>query len=219
MPLRSSDGRYLYLRGNGASPEGDRPFLDRFDLTTGKTERLWQSTAPSYEQVLQVVDRDANRIITQRESPAEPPNAFIRDLRNKSLTPITKLSDPAPYFATVKSELITYTRQDGIKLSATLYLPPGYDKSQGRLPFFFWAYRGVQSADAASHSRSPYQFSGRRVKKNIYASHAWHGCSRTDHADRRPRKEPKIMYIHHHPPMLLASRQPSTRLATGCSGP
>ncbi|HKC81056.1 MAG TPA: hypothetical protein VKB91_07650, partial [Gemmatimonadaceae bacterium] len=39
MPLRSSDGRYLYLRGNGASPEGDRPFLDRFDLTTGKTER------------------------------------------------------------------------------------------------------------------------------------------------------------------------------------
>jgi len=160
VPLRSSDGRYLYLRASGASPEGDRPFIDRFDLTTARTERLWQSTAPYYEQVLQVVDRDANRIVTQRESPTEPPNIFVRDLRNKSLTQITKLGDPASYFANVKSELITYTRPDGVKLSATLYLPPGYDKSKGRLPFFFWAYpREFQSADAASQlTGSPYQF-------------------------------------------------------------
>jgi dipeptidyl aminopeptidase/acylaminoacyl peptidase len=175
VPLRSSDGRYLYLRGTGASPEGDRPFLDRFDLTTGKTERLWQSTAPNYEQVMQVVDREANRIITQRESPSEPPNYFVRDLRNKSLTPITKLSDPAPYFANVKSELITYARPDGIKLSATLYLPAGYDKSQGRLPFFFWAYpREFQSADAASQlTGSPYQF--KRPGRQNYLMLLMHG--------------------------------------------
>ncbi len=174
-PLRSTDGRYLYLRGNGASPEGDRPFLDRFDLTTGKTERLWRSTGPSYEQVLQVVDPDANRIITQRESPTEPPNYFLRDLRNQTLTPLTKLTDPAPYFANVKSELITYTRPDGVKLSATLYLPPGYDKSQGKLPFFFWAYpREFQSADAASQlTGSPYQF--KRPARQNYLMLLMHG--------------------------------------------
>jgi dipeptidyl aminopeptidase/acylaminoacyl peptidase len=175
VPLRSGDGRYLYLRGNGASPEGERPFLDRFDLTTGKTERLWQSTSPGYEQALQVVDRDANRIITQRESPTDPPNYFVRDLRNKSLIPITKLGDPAPYFANVKSELITYTRPDGVKLSATLYLPPGYDKSRGRLPFFFWAYpREFQSADAASQlTGSPYQF--KRPSRQNYLMLLMHG--------------------------------------------
>jgi dipeptidyl aminopeptidase/acylaminoacyl peptidase len=175
VPLRSSDGRYLYLRGNGASPEGDRPFVDRFDLTTGKTERLWQSTAPNYEQVLQVVDRDANRIITQRESPNDPPNIFVRDLRDKSLTRITNLGDPAPYFANVKSQLIMYTRPDGVKLSATLYLPPGYDKSQGRLPFFFWAYpREFQSADAASQlTGSPYQF--KRPGRQNYLMLLTHG--------------------------------------------
>ncbi len=207
MPLRSSDGRYLYLRGNGASPEGDRPFLDRFDLTTGKTERLWQSTAPSYEQVLQVVDRDANRIITQRESPTEPPNAFVRDLRDKSLTAITKLSDPAPYFATVKSELITYTRPDGIKLSATLYLPPGYDKSQGRLPFFFWAYpREFQSADAASQlTGSPYQF--KRPARQNYLMLLMHGYGVLD-GPTMPivganGKEPNDTYID----QLVASAQ------------
>jgi len=150
FPLRSSDGRYLYLRGNGASPEGDRPFLDRFDLTTGKTERLWQSAAPNYEQTLQVIDPDATRIITQRESPTDPPNVFIHNLRDKSVIQVTKLGDPAPYFANVKSELITYARPDGVKLSATLYLPPGY-KPGTRLPVIMWAYpREFGDADSAS---------------------------------------------------------------------
>jgi dipeptidyl aminopeptidase/acylaminoacyl peptidase len=175
IPLRSSDGKYLYLRGSGASPEGDKPFLDRFDLTTAKTERLWQSSAPYYEQTLQVVDQNANQLITQRESPTDPPNLFLRDLRSKTLTPITKLGDPAPYFADVKSQLITYSRPDGVKLSATLYLPPGYDKSQGRLPFFFWAYpREFQSANAASQlTGSPYQF--KRPGRQNYLMLLMHG--------------------------------------------
>ena len=175
IPLRSSDGRYLYLRGNGASSEGDKPFLDRFDLTTAKPERLWQSAAPYYEQALQVVDKDGNRVITQRETPTDPPNFFLRDLRNNSLNQITKLGDPAPYFADVKSQLITYARPDGVKLSATLYLPPGYDKSQGRLPFFFWAYpREFQSAYAASQlTGSPYQF--KRPARQNYLMLLMHG--------------------------------------------
>jgi len=175
IPLRSSDGRYLYLRGNGASPEGDKPFIDRFDLTTAKSQRLWQSAAPYYEDVVQVVDNDANRVITRRETPTDPPNFFLRDLRNNTLTQITKLGDPAPYFAEVKSQLITYTRPDGVKLSATLYLPPGYDKSQGRLPFFFWAYpREFQSADAASQlTGSPYEF--KRPGRQNYMMLLMHG--------------------------------------------
>ncbi len=207
VPLRSTDGRYLYLRGNGGSSEGDRSFIDRFDLTTGKTERLWQSASPYYEQVLQVVDRDGNRIITQRESPTEPPNIFVRDLRDKSLTPITKLGDPAPYFAGVKSQLITYARPDGVKLSATLYLPPGYDKSQGRLPFFFWAYpREFQSSDAASQlTGSPYQF--KRPARQNYLMLLMHGYGILD-GPTMPivganGKEPNDTYVE----QLVASAQ------------
>ncbi len=37
----------IFLRGDGASPEGDRPFLDKLDLATGKTTRLWRSEAPT----------------------------------------------------------------------------------------------------------------------------------------------------------------------------
>jgi dipeptidyl aminopeptidase/acylaminoacyl peptidase len=168
---------------------------------------LWQSTAPNYEQALQVVDRDANRIITQRESPTDPPNIFLRDLRGKSLTQVTKLGDPAPYFANVKSELITYTRPDGVKLSATLYLPPGYDKSQGRLPFFFWAYpREFQSAGAASQlAGSPYQF--KRPGRQNYLMLLMHGYGVLD-GPTMPivganGKEPNDSYIQ----QLVASAQ------------
>ena len=28
------DGSAIYLRGDGATPDGDRPFFDRFDLAT-----------------------------------------------------------------------------------------------------------------------------------------------------------------------------------------
>jgi dipeptidyl aminopeptidase/acylaminoacyl peptidase len=207
VPLRSSDGKSLYLRGEGASAEGDRPFLDRFDIATGKTERLWQSTGPNYEQTLQVVDPDATRIITQRESPTDPPNIFLRNLRDKSLTPITKLGDPAPYFAGVRSQLITYTRPDGVKLSATLYLPPGYDKLQGRLPFFFWAYpREFQSADAASQlAGSPYEF--KRPGRQNYLMLLMHGYGVLD-GPTMPivgmgGKEPNDSYVQ----QLVASAQ------------
>ena len=38
----------MYLQGSGASPLGDRPFLDRLDFSTedAKTTRLWRSAAP-----------------------------------------------------------------------------------------------------------------------------------------------------------------------------
>jgi Tfp pilus tip-associated adhesin PilY1 len=37
------NGDWIYLTGNGASPEGDRPFLDRFNLQTLKSERIFRS--------------------------------------------------------------------------------------------------------------------------------------------------------------------------------
>jgi dipeptidyl aminopeptidase/acylaminoacyl peptidase len=42
-------GNSIYLSGTGASPEGARPFVDRLDLATLRTERLFQTTGRSYE--------------------------------------------------------------------------------------------------------------------------------------------------------------------------
>jgi dipeptidyl aminopeptidase/acylaminoacyl peptidase len=161
--LTSKDGRFAFLAGAGASPAGDQPFLDRMELANGKKLRLWRSESPYYEEATEVLDPDAGRVLTRRESVNDPPNYFIRDLKKRGpaqLTQLTRFPDPAPAFAGVTQQLITYMRADGVHLSATLYLPAGYDKSRGPLPFFFWAYpREFLDADAASQViGSPYRF-------------------------------------------------------------
>jgi dipeptidyl aminopeptidase/acylaminoacyl peptidase len=138
--LTSPDGRSAYLAGAGASSDGDRPFLDRIDLATAKTTRLWRSAAPYYEFVVRVLDAGGHHLLTRRESVHEVPQYLVRELPGSQLQQLTHFTDPAPQFAGVTKQLITYTRSDGVQLSATLYLPAEYAPSQGPLPFFFWAY-------------------------------------------------------------------------------
>ena len=74
---------------------------------------------------------------------------------------LTAFKDPAPQFAGVTAQLVTYKRKDGVELAATVYLPAGYDKAKdGALPFLLWAYpREFGSTDAASQViGSPYRF-------------------------------------------------------------
>jgi dipeptidyl aminopeptidase/acylaminoacyl peptidase len=160
--LTTADGKSAYLTGSGASSEGDRPFVDRIELASGKTQRLFQSAAPFYEEPVALLDAAAQRLITRRESKTEAPNYFQRDLARKTAPrQLTQFKDPAPAFAGVTSQLLTYKRPDGVQLSATLYLPPSYDKAKdGPLPFFFWAYPlEYRSREAASQVvGSPYRF-------------------------------------------------------------
>ncbi len=160
VPLRTADGQTFYLTGDGASPSGDRPFVDAIDLKTGNKHRIWQNTGEQYEYVASLTDPVAQSFVTRSESPTVPPNFFRRDVASGTATKLTELTDPAPAFAGVTGRMITYTRADGVKLTATMYLPAGYTPAHGRLPFFFWAYpREFLSASAASEIRgSPYQF-------------------------------------------------------------
>ncbi|MEM7227377.1 MAG: prolyl oligopeptidase family serine peptidase [Planctomycetota bacterium] len=41
-------------------------------------------------------------------------------------------------------ELVTYASFDGLEVPAFLYLPPGYDKSQGPIPFVAWYHGGPE---------------------------------------------------------------------------
>jgi dipeptidyl aminopeptidase/acylaminoacyl peptidase len=155
--LQSGDA--IFLAGPGASPQGERPFLDRLDLTSLATTRLFQSGATSYESVTGLVTDDGARVLTRYESRTEPPNDFVRDLLTGTRTALTAYTDPAPQLALVDKRLITYARKDGVKLSATLYLPPGYKRGD-RLPMLMWAYpREFTNSDAASQvTGSPNRF-------------------------------------------------------------
>ncbi len=159
--LFADKGKSLVLSGDGASSEGDRPFVDKYDIATGKKTRLWRSEAPSYETVTSVLDIAKGLLLTNRQSVADVPNLFIRNIKSGKISQVTKFENPYPQLAGVTKELVKYKRKDGIDLSFILYLPAGYDKAKdGPLPSLLWAYpREFNDAAAAGQvSGSPYTF-------------------------------------------------------------
>ncbi len=152
-------GDYIYLNGEGASPEGNRPFLDRLDLKTLKTERIFRCAEKTYESVVAPLDDEAKTLLTQYETLKEPANYYVRDLGAGTKRAITQFKDPAPQLTGIEKQFVTYERKDGQKLSGTLYLPPGYKKGE-RLPLLMWAYpREFTDSDTAGQiSGSPYRF-------------------------------------------------------------
>ena len=144
MPRPSTDtfmevGGSVYMTGMGSSPKGDRPFLDRLNLKTLRPERIWQCDDTSFETVVALLDDNATRVITRRETKTNPPNYFIREVASGTLKPVTTFADPHPQLAGVTSQFVTYTRNDGVQLNGTIYLPAGY-RAGTRLPMFMWAY-------------------------------------------------------------------------------
>lgn len=158
--LTGDAGNTIFLAGAGASPEGDRPFVDRYDLSSAETTRLFRSEAPYYERGVRLLGEAQERLLILRESVAEPPNYFIRDLTGSGITQVTSFPHPAPQMIGVQKELIRYKRDDSLDLTATLYLPANYKPEDGPLPMLMWAYpQEFKSADAAGQvTDSPYRF-------------------------------------------------------------
>lgn len=168
--LFTNKGKSLLLTGSGASPEGNKPFIDSYTIKTAETKRLWQSEAPYNETVNKIIDPKKMLVITTRQSKEKPPNYYLRDVKKNRLTAITKFPHPYPQLKGISKELIKYKRADGVDLSATLYLPPGYKKSDGPLPTILWAYpREFKSASSAGQiSGSPYTFTRLRATSHLF---------------------------------------------------
>lgn len=157
----TADGRGIFLSSVGASERGNYPFLDVMDVAGGETRRLWRTEDPYYETVVSVLNPDGSRVLTRRESVTDAPNYYVRTLPGGQARAVTNFPDPAPQLAGIQRQLITYTRADGVRLSGTLYLPPGYDaRRDGPLPLLMWAYPTEfrDAAAAAQITDSPNRF-------------------------------------------------------------
>jgi len=154
------DGDFIHLAGTGASTDGDRPFLDKLDLKTLKSQRLFRSDKSCYERFLSFTGPSAQPFLTWHQSPTDPPNAYKRTLGksveaatgeatfSSTSVALTKLEDPTPEVRAIKKRLVKYKRADGLDLSFTLYTPPGY-KEGTRVPTILYAYP-LDYADAAT---------------------------------------------------------------------
>jgi len=162
-----AEGDSVFMIGEGASDEGNRPFLDVWDLESGEKTRLFRSEAPFYERPLTVLDAASRTVLTLREAVDVVPQMFVRSLADQAGASadeprqLTDFPHPSPQLEGISKELIRYKRADGVDLNGTLYLPAGYDaEADGPLPLVLWAYpQEFKSADAAGQiTDSPYRF-------------------------------------------------------------
>jgi dipeptidyl aminopeptidase/acylaminoacyl peptidase len=145
------DGDSIYFAGIGSSPDGDRPFLDRLNLASRKSERLFRSDKNSFEQFLSFLGPGDRTFLTWHQSANDPPNAFVRTLGGSldaaggeatvasTSSAISHIADPTPVVREIKKRLVKYKRADGLDLSFTLYTPPGYQEGT-RVPTILDAY-------------------------------------------------------------------------------
>ncbi len=132
-----------FLIGRGFTKEGQFPFVDEMNLKTKKKKRLYQSAyKDKVERLYYAINMAKGTILERIESPTEYPNYYIRNLKKKnSLQQLTFFENPFKSIQNVHKEVIKYKRYDGLELSATLYLPVGYDmKKKEKMPMIMWAY-------------------------------------------------------------------------------
>ncbi len=156
----TSDGTGIYFISPGASPQGDKPFVGVIPVVGGKEKILVRSADPYYEEPVALLAGD--KVLIRRESETEPPNYFAASLVGSGEpVQVTKFASPYAGIKMPTKQLLKYKRADGLELTATLWLPAGYDKSQGPLPTLMEAYpaefktRSAASQVSGSANRFP----------------------------------------------------------------
>jgi dipeptidyl aminopeptidase/acylaminoacyl peptidase len=161
------DGKGIYFFSSGATPEGDLPFVGVIPARGGSEQILWRSAKKMYEDPIAILPGD--QVLVRQESETVSPNYFLAKLSQASGAQAHGSQDskqlttfPSPYsgIRLPSKQLLKYKRADGLELTATLWLPAGYDKSQGPLPTLMEAYPAeFKTRSAAGQvSGSPFRF-------------------------------------------------------------
>jgi dipeptidyl aminopeptidase/acylaminoacyl peptidase len=168
-------GSEVFLFGEGFTPEGQFPFIDRLNLSTGLSKRIYRSTFTNkLESFQSFINLKTGEVLVRIESATEYPNYFIRNINQKGKALPRKITDfKNPFLALEKvhKEVIKYQREDGIELSGTLYLPAGYDKNKKeKLPMIMWAYpkEYKDKSSAGQTTSNPNQFTFPSYGSPIY---------------------------------------------------
>nr|WP_321452422.1 prolyl oligopeptidase family serine peptidase [uncultured Carboxylicivirga sp.] len=159
----------VYLEGDGFSAEGQKPFIDRMNLKSKKTSRLFQAeNKDKLETISKAIDIKKGIILTRIQSPTEYPNYYLRNIKTrKAPVPLTHFENPFKSLSGVYKEQINYIREDSLSLSGTLYLPANYNfEKKERLPLIMWAY--------------PYEFKDKNSASQVTTSpnefiYPWYG--------------------------------------------
>ena len=163
MPVLALDKKgNAFLLGDGYTESGQFPFVDRMDLSKLEKTRLYVSRLENKMENLIDYKPGEDQLLVQIESATEYPNYYYKSLiRRKGPQQLTFFENPFKSIQEVHKEVITYKREDGLELNATLYLPVGYDmEAREKKPMILWAYpREYKDKNSASqNTQNPNEF-------------------------------------------------------------
>jgi dipeptidyl aminopeptidase/acylaminoacyl peptidase len=161
----SSDGQHVFRQGGGAATGGrggnpaadtttrpaTKPWVNRIEIKTGTTERIYQSSSDLTETISAPLDDDFSKAVISRESPAVPPQSFILDLKTRDAKQITSNKDLMPEITNAIRKTVIGRRADGHTFKIKVTLPQDW-KPGTRLPALFWFYP-AEFADQAAYDR------------------------------------------------------------------
>ncbi|NNJ88876.1 MAG: S9 family peptidase [Eudoraea sp.] len=160
--LSIDDENNAYLLGDGYTDNGQFPFVDQLNLRSLETVRLYESKLTDQKEDLRDYNVSKDELLVSIESKSSYPNYYFKHLKKrKGPTQLTFFENPFKSIEDVHKEVITYTREDGLELNGTLYLPVGYDKNSGeKMPMILWAYpREYKDKNSASlNTQNPNEF-------------------------------------------------------------
>ncbi|MFU8812766.1 MAG: S9 family peptidase [Balneolaceae bacterium] len=138
----TDDGEHLILTGmeifEEFNEQAPRPFVDRVHITSGETERLFQSSETHFESVSEILTNNANELIIERESAAEFPNYWFVDLTDGSRTQLTENVDYNAAVTQATRDRFLVRRADGIEFWMDVVMPADWDGDP--LPGILWHY-------------------------------------------------------------------------------
>lgn len=156
-------GDKAILMGDGFTEKGQFPFIDELDLKTLKTKRLYTSKyTDKKEDIFSILDYKKGTFLVSLQAKTMYPNYYIKSFKSKEELALTSFKNPFESLKNVHKEVITYTREDGVTLSGTLYLPANYDRKakKEKLPLLIWAYpqEFKDKQSAGQNNQNPNEF-------------------------------------------------------------
>ena len=159
----TADGSFWFV-GQGATPKGERPFLDRYSVHEQTVQRVFQAEG-GFELPLQWLE-PGRRLLTQREQAFEARQLLLRQGAGLSnAQALTALPEIPAALRSLRREFVSFKRDDGVDMGFTLVLPPEHQPGQKR-PVLVWAYplefgdAALASQQAVLNERTPWPVPG-----------------------------------------------------------
>ena len=157
--VRIYDG-HVYLRGTeydeDPMEQAPQPFVDRVEIETGETERIFESSSEMYEQVITGLDDQLDDLILRRQSPDVLPDSWLYNRADDDYTQLTDNTDYSPEISGAQRERFEIERADGLTFWGEIILPPDYDGDE-ELPALIWHYpREFESPEDVDDSYRTY---------------------------------------------------------------